>query len=124
MTVNDNILIVPVPDDSNSLEIVDNNVSGGFCIMMLRGKPDYACEYIQLPPGTWRIVGRAKELTEEQWRNVVRKVFDSPTLYADFSNSLGITYMPMFPATESGFSLLRSHGIDPESNPLILIKEK
>lgn len=56
-------LLVEVPEDAHSFEVYANNVVGGWCIMYLRGCPDYACNYSpNLPPGQWEIIGRASEL--------------------------------------------------------------
>lgn len=124
MIAHDNILIVPVPDDAHSFDTIKNPVVYGLCISMLRGYPDYACIHYNLPPGSWRIVGRAKELNEEQWGIFVKHDLGPMTNKIagyDYANEVfgGCTT-----ATESGMSLLRSLGIDPETNPLILIKEK
>lgn len=104
MTQHDNILIVAVPEDAYDIAIVNGTLSyqesGGIFAQ-------------SLPPGPWRIVGRAKELTEGQWDYIIPDWIDHTdptTLYPTPS--------------ESGQSLLLSHGIEPESNPLILIKEK
>lgn len=80
---------------------------------------------IDLPPGRWRIVGRAKELTEGQWRGLIKgKYLDDDCMlgiWPDFESPSTMCYSAT--ATESGLSLLRFHGIDPETNPLILKKE-
>ena len=116
MTQHDNILIVPVPEGSWAFEEHYSFLD------YLTHRDEYCM--IDLPPGPWRIVGRAKELKEEQWKTVVRKVFDTPPLYANYGEPVGSAFMPAKTATKSGHSLLRSKGIDPESNPLILVKEK
>lgn len=89
-----------------------------------------------LPPGEWEIVGRFKELTEDQWRKAVKSFYryfpEKYLVYVNYEKEVKMTNFgisqewnaPFGTAIESGFSLLRSHGIDPESNPLILVKEK
>lgn len=113
MTQHDNILIVPLPEDREWYFMTDV-----ICLFNDTEKDIW----IDLPPGPWRIVGRAKELTEEQWGRVVN-CFGANGY---FNYEVGTQYIEaLLPtATESGFSLLRSHGIEPESNPLILVKEK
>lgn len=70
------ILVVEVPEDAHNFEVYENNVDGGYCIMFLRGVPDYACQYTgNLPEGQWSILGRAGEIWEEQARGLVSKVY-------------------------------------------------
>lgn len=111
MTQHDNILIVHTKRDSNYCFIGADG-----CLWSNYGEVDVP--ECKLPPGTWRIVGRALELTEGQWRGVV-PVLPSGTRWANYEHPERL----LLSATESGFSLLRSHGIEPETNPLILKKE-
>lgn len=110
MTQHDNILIVPVPKGRDWYFMND-------LICFFNDNDNDV--WIDLPPGPWRTVGRAKELTEGQWRGVV-PVLPSGIRWANYEHPERL----LLSATESGMSLLRSHGIDPESNPIILIKQK
>lgn len=66
-------LMVEIPSDAHSFEIYENNVVGGWCIMYLRGIPDYACNYTgNLPLGSWEIVGIVTEVSEEGMIDVAR----------------------------------------------------
>ena len=124
MTQHDNILIVPVQSNWSEFEI---NTDG---ILDFWKHGHVIVGEIDLPPGQWRILGRAKELTEEQWttgmsgylteydwEKIVEKVHHG---YKDYE----FNGEPYATAMFSGLSLLRSHGIDPETNPLILVKNE
>lgn len=80
-----------------------------------------------LPEGPWKILGLGKDLTEEQWREVVETVSGwSKVIYYNYSAS-GRDYRDTVEAafdntTESGLSLLRSKGLQGD-NTLILIKQ-
>lgn len=77
-----------------------------------------------LPPGEWKILGLGKDLTKEQWSEVVDK-FNNGS-YRDYEHKVFDPcdeYLPMYlSAPESGLSLLRSKGLQAE-NTLILIKQ-
>lgn len=71
------IFAVEIPNDAHSCEVYENNVIGGYCIMYLRGKPDYACEYSpNLPPGNYTLIGISDEMSEEQADSIVEKNYD------------------------------------------------
>lgn len=115
MTQHDNILIVPVPEDARGFRIHIEKVDWLF-FWTKTGWDDIDSQ--QLPPGTWRIVGRFKELTEDDWHKIIGGQLKQMP-YPDFE----LVFNWFDTATESGMSLLRSKGIDPESNPIILKKE-
>ncbi len=79
-------------------------------------------DMIHLPPGQWQILSRASELTEEQWKGIVGWFeLAGKVGYRDYSHD-----DPRFPfanATESGLSLLKSKGLNPDE-VLILINDK
>ena len=83
----------------------------------------------ELPIGSWQILGRGNELTEDQWETVVEsKVYydgDPPGLgavkyYRDYPDDLEESCI--FTAAESGQSLLASEDVDP-SKVIILVKQ-
>lgn len=117
-------LLVQVPEDAHSFEVYENNVIGGYCIMYLRGNPDYACEYSpNLPPGNYSIVGKGNELKWSDWVGIVEKENDeSESLncwwYKDYEKNEIMTKN----AVKSGLSLIRSKGLSPEIT-LIIKKE-
>lgn len=72
-----------------------------------------------IPEGNWRILGKANELTEEQWKEVLSDHrIGSGIYFLGYDNFQDIVYTDT--ATESGASLLKLHQLE---NPLILIKE-
>lgn len=78
---------------------------------------------IKIPEGNWRILGKANELTEEQWKEVVPEIHKGAYVNCDKKTRSWKDYNWDFytdTATESGASLLKFHELE---NPLILIKE-
>jgi hypothetical protein len=114
--------------DSNSISFMYN--WGGF----VRGSDDYMdadFDVVKLPPGQWSKLGMSDKLTEDEWKKVVDWYTDSnDSSYDPQYNET--TYFDVYKdyttgdegeletATESGFSLLKSKGI--EVPHLILIK--
>lgn len=83
-------------------------------------------DYEQMHDDGWRILGRASELSEEQWKGIVEgwhfgtgKLMKAEVnSFKDYSgNNNSFTT-----AAESGLSLLRSLKLDPKTS-LILIRE-
>lgn len=75
-------------------------------------------EYIELPSGSWQILGRLDEITEEQAKGIVQShtVYGSE-LYRNYeTNGFSVT------AIESLHSTLKANQID--GNPLLLIDRK
>lgn len=127
MTQHENILILPVPEDSWNYHFISMGVTGiGIKCFHSFDKGKVRVFSAPIAPGDWRIVGRAKELTEEQWRGVM-PVFECYESYKKgFKNysKFSHEYDLFATATESGMSLLRSYNIDPETNPLILKRDE
>jgi hypothetical protein len=71
-----------------------------------------------LPPGKWSILFTTKEAKEEDWGNVVE--FDElANCYNDYEDVEGGYHSSI----ESGLSLLRSRGLNPDNNFVILKRE-
>lgn len=130
MTKHDNILIIPVrtDDEVESIQLyrVNNEsimLSVEYKKYKLTSKTSWLIDRYagDLSEYKWPIVvGRAKELTEEQWKEVVPEL---NAVAGRWPNYCGGRHPFFSTATGSGMSLLHSHGIDPETNPLILKKE-
>lgn len=77
-------------------------------------------KYIQIDGGNYQIIGLAKDLSEDQWKEIAEEMYlgERPTgKYENYGFGL-----PKFEtATESGHSLLKSHSLEP-STTLILKK--
>lgn len=117
--LNKKAIAVKLPDDAHSFEIYENNVIGGFCVMYLRGEPDYACQYSpNLPPGQWLILGMSDVLTEEQWEKVVDIIEGDPAFYCNYDAT---NFREVY-AASSGQTLLKSKGIT--TPHLILINQQ
>jgi hypothetical protein len=117
---NKQFLLVDVPVDSHSHEVYENNVVGGWCIMYLRGVPDYDCCYTgNLPPGSWQILCLASEATEEQAAMVVERRTDLKDHPYKGYEPAKLTVC--WNAKQSLQSLLSSHSLDPKQ---VLIIEK
>jgi hypothetical protein len=81
--------------------------------------------FIKLPPGQWKIIGKGSELSKEQWNGIVEKFNNGA--YRDYSHSY---FMPdddglpfYLTAIESGHSLLKAKmpGVPPEK--ILLLKQ-
>lgn len=71
-----------------------------------------------LPPGDWHIVGRLFDLTEEECR-LLCPPLPSGVRWPNYEHPERL----LLTAKDGFYSFLRSIGIDPESNPLILKRE-
>ncbi len=120
MTQHDNILIVP----TKPVELIGGlkQYSDGWHLELFKGA---YIRLVKLPPGSWRIVGRALELTEEQWRGILPSLTATENLFEDYvqSDLRGFTAVAGS-ATESAMSLMRAKGLDLETNPLILKRDE
>lgn len=116
-----------VPKDSWGYDLYQegNLKSVGYFLSFKEGKAQQSFNY--LPFGEWKILGLGRDLTEDQWREVVETVSGwSKVVYYNYSAS-GRDYRDIVEAafdnaTESGTSLLRSKGLQGE-NTLILVKQ-
>lgn len=77
---------------------------------------------VQLPPGSYSILGRGRDLTEEQWRGLVENLFGKH--YKDYTlpddhKGYGGPFV-CHTATASGLSWFKANGID--ENYLLIIK--
>lgn len=78
-------------------------------------------EHVVLPSGQWSLLGRPKEITEEQWKGIVDTYPDDGCggfAYMDYTSCVN----GFETAKESGLDLLKSKGLNPESI-IILIKQ-
>jgi hypothetical protein len=73
--------------------------------------------YKRLPPGSWQIVARASEATEEIARGIVGK---EVSVYEDYENNKWVKEKT---AIESIHSLIRSHGMQ-ETETIILFNQQ
>jgi hypothetical protein len=82
-----------------------------------------------LPPGQWSLLGKASELTEEQWRGIVdrdkRKTSNGLiemeiSGFKDYERFGGSSiFRVKSTAIESGLSLLKSHNLAPETTLIL-----
>lgn len=110
-------LLVEVPEGCHEIEI---NYGKDKVVFWEDG---FSSE-LGLPPGQWEIIGRASELSEEQWSGIVEPIGGwSSVLYYDYSAS-GRDYRDIIESglkspTESGLSLIKSHSMNPETTLVI-----
>lgn len=80
-------------------------------------------DLIELPPGSWSILGKGNELTEEQWNGIVEQivVMSGDDLIDGFKDYCDPVHGYVSPIP-SGLSLLKSKGLNPETT-LILQKQ-
>lgn len=81
---------------------------------------------VKLPPGQWEIIGKGNEITEEVWAQILVKEdlywemsyrrYPEPGQELAFQEHIADT------ATESGHSLIKSHGMKPETTLILKLK--
>lgn len=122
-------LFCDVPKDVIDIEL-HNDEDGGcyFTYHTGMGTDNYDILRETLPEGNYSIVGMPLQLTEEQWKGIV-ETFWNPILlehgkFIDYSHKTTKIYTrfdPLFDkATESGLSLIKSIGKEPETTLIIL----
>lgn len=79
-------------------------------------------KYISLPPGNWRILCTYPDCTEQEAAEVVEYLDLSTRLYRDY-DAPAFTHWFVKP-NDSLTSLLRSKGLGPDKNYLIIKKEQ
>jgi len=73
-----------------------------------------------LPPGNWQIIGKADEMGEDKWFNIVEHhLYPFDNNIAGFENYNDEGYLSLITATQSGHSLLSSHGMKPETTLML-----
>lgn len=134
-TLNEKAIAIEIPDFVD--RIIEVNNSGNKIIFW----DDCGSLELDLPEGEWSKLGIPEDIEEEQWKGIVDYKEGLP--YTDFENKKGTPYYsdyekPLFlppnwndpvghelklnTATESGFSLLKSKGLQDKS-VIILIKQ-
>ena len=117
-----NFLLVVVPEGTKEFGIAEDSL-GTFLwtdVEVKGGKFNSI-----LPTGNYSLVGMAKDLTEEQWENIVGLAVYMRN-YEELVKEGWWNYNeghPLATATESGLSLLKHHGLKLE-NTLILSNNK
>ena len=134
-----NSIAVQVPTGSRKHCVTDSPDKGAFCvyyeIVPIDDAPSWDISD-NLPPGSWQILGRGKELTEEQWKEIVPRIDGDlawiPSYNDPDSGGHGFCYddyesedehTVYYTATESGLSLLKYKNV-PIDNVIILVKAK
>lgn len=120
--LNEKAIAVHVTETANNFSIYEQE------LMFTDKKPDDPyplglddLDGIDLPPGSWQILGRPEEITEEQWKGIVDTYPDDGCggfAYMDYTSCVN----GFETAKESGLDLLKSKGLNPESI-IILIKK-
>ena len=112
-----NIFAFPIEDSANSLHVLGNNLLYRYESEKM---PLSLIGDIDLPPGTWQIIFLTRDATNSDWEKVVDELFlgDKPCAWENYGFGL-----PKYKtATESGHSLLRSKGLNPDKNYCLIEK--
>ncbi len=114
--------VTGMPEDANSLSVSLNRLQ--YCTK--DKDSDFIPQYLNLPQGSWRILGVAETVTEEAWKKVVQSLPSVFGLNSDFKDymkpyQIGKTQYTFTSATESAHSLLQSNNVP--LTALILIRE-
>lgn len=75
---------------------------------------------IELPPGSYSILARGREVTDSQWQDLLEEEMNLDIHDNEWWRNYEDDYKPFRSATESGLSWLRSQGIN--ENDLLIIK--
>lgn len=94
-------LFVECPEGAKSIEIWNNQLS-----------IDMEIQATYLPPGSYTLIGRASQLTEEEWGNICEGSNENFG-YKDYSGNQA----SHFYSTESGLSLIKHLGL---KDPVII----
>lgn len=126
----DNCIGVGVPLDATDFQ---THVLGGIQKLVFSSQiqDPLKCggDMLRLPDGSWELIGLAKDLTEDQWREVVElmKYKEIDKLYYSFSYKIYGKVKPggaygTQKSIESGLSLLKSKSINPDTT--VILKHK
>lgn len=130
-----NIYAVELPEGAKVSEIDKNNDGTEFIDYVLVDELGNAIvgswDFIDLPPGEYRILFTTKEGTEEDWQGVVEK-FNNPYYKKEHGKGKDYNYPLTYTVadrvcetfTESGASLLSSKGLDTNKNYCLIEKMK
>jgi hypothetical protein len=112
-------LLIEVPEEGYDFRISNAQCDADLICTM----PDKHLRFIKsLDSYNYLFIGKASELTEEQWMEIIEDVGlygapDDPTAWVDYASDFGCFYT----ATESGLSLIRFNKLSPTTT-LILQK--
>lgn len=107
-------LLVGIPNNYVESEIVANKLIMDCCYLAWSGNPpepshdEWHSEEVELPPGTWQLVGTSDALREEQAAQVVGSHLLLPHAYYSFnSNQILYTALQSFKTLLRSLSLTR-----------------
>lgn len=112
------MLLVDLPEDAKNVRIETNQsvIPYGKSIHfeVSPTKESYGLENTEwqdLPEGNWQHLGKATELTEEDWKGIV-DVMKTKNLYINYNRSIENPEVYCYKhAKESGLSLLKANGV-------------
>lgn len=108
-----NIFAVWVPDECSNVWWLDTRMNS----LVLGDYDKYSP--IALPPGTWQLLFLTRDATDSDWEKVVERDSKYPEWwYKDYELKSPFCYN----STQSGHSLLRSKGLNPDKNYCLIEK--
>ena len=109
-----NIFAIEVPEDVIDCRL---NSAGNILWPMLPGH--VTTQPIDLPPGTWQLLFLTRDATDSDWEKMVERDSKYPEWwYKDYELKSPFCYN----STQSGHSLLRSKGLNPDKNYVLIEK--
>lgn len=90
------ILVLDVPENAKNIIVRQNDHQSDAWYDI-----DDVSQIVNLPNGKWQYIGSPSKVTEKQWRGIVDYPVYWSTLTKQYEGN----------ATESGLSLLKSHGV-------------
>lgn len=122
-TTKGKFLFVEVPDDAYDFEEITNQSEIPYKTAIQYHTKCLVTGYPQGESVTigfqFEIISTTKDITEEQAESCVQIVFDTPRLYANYLEPIGITYAMVTNAKDSLNTLIQKK-LNPNKNYLIL----
>ncbi len=104
-------LLVTVPEDAHDFMIDDELFYKAYYMGL-----ENIGQMIKLPSGSWQLLGLAKDLTPNQWNDIVEKIkLPLLVMYKNYERKSNMLHSPV----QSGFSLLSKHNLKPETTVIL-----
>lgn len=126
------ICLVEMPEDAREIAIhysnhwTNDDIEKLVFLSSIQDPLKCGGDMIHLPPGSWSILGKGEQLSEEQCKEIVGKeYFEDDSEHWFVYEKGGKIKSDLFyaTATESGHSLLASNGFEPNKT-LILVSDE
>ena len=117
-------LLVKVPEGQRYFDLYGNEAQQEIRYNEMPSPGKFKSVSIKLPPGSWQLIGHAKDVTEEQAREIceVHDVRGKETFYKLYGSKYGCEMVATNTALQSFHSLLKANGYEVETTVMLLKK--